>query len=92
MNAKLPPRRAPCRAALDDATEVIDGFQSPHGLELLATVDWLNRASGVALDVDGMMAAIASWPGPEGAAERKARIFTRHHVQVAVEHLRSVHM
>lgn len=77
------------RPALDVATEIIDGFQSPHGLELLATVDWLNRRSGVALDVDAMMAALPSWPGPEGSAERKAKIFTRHHLEAAVSHLRS---
>jgi hypothetical protein len=53
-------------------------------------VDWLNRESGVVLDSDAMMAAVASWPGPEGAAERKARIFTRHHVDVAVGHLQNI--
>lgn len=78
------------RQALDEATTVIDGFQSPHGLELLATIDWLNRRSGTALDVSSMTAAIASWPGPEGSAERKARIFTRYHMEVAVDHLRAV--
>jgi O-acetyl-ADP-ribose deacetylase (regulator of RNase III) len=84
------PESSGYRPAVDRAAEVIDGFQSPHGLELLATVDWLNRKSGVTLEVDGMMAAIASWPEPAGAAERKARIFTRYHVEVAVEHLRAV--
>ncbi len=78
------------RHALDRATEIVDGFQSPHGLELLATVDWLNRKAGVPLDVNGMMAAIASWPGPPGAAERKARIFTRRHVDVAVGHMGAI--
>lgn len=84
------PEASPYRSALDTASEIIDGFQSPHGLELLATVDWLNRESGVALEGNAMMAAIPSWPGPEGAAERKARIFTRHHVDAAVGHLRSI--
>jgi O-acetyl-ADP-ribose deacetylase (regulator of RNase III) len=84
------PEASRYRPALDDATTVIDGFQSPHGLELLATVDWLNRVTGMALGVDSMMEAIASWPGPNGAAERKARVFTRHHVEVAVNHLRGV--
>ncbi len=84
------PEASPYRSALDAASEMIDGFQSPHGLELLATVDWLNRKSGVALAQDVMMTAIASWPGPEGAAERKARIFTRHHVEAAIEHLRGI--
>ena len=78
------------RPALEAASEFIDVSQSRHGLELLATTDWLNCDSGVALEGDAMMAAIASWPGPEGAAERKARIFTRHHVEAAVGHLRDV--
>ncbi|WP_395711739.1 macro domain-containing protein [Reyranella sp.] len=85
------PEASPYRPALNAASEVIDGFQSPHGLELLATVDWLNRESGVALESKAMMSAIASWPGPEGAAVRKARIFTRHHVDVAVGHLQGIH-
>ncbi len=84
------PEASPYRPALDVATETIDGFQSPHGLELLATVDWLYRKSGVALEADAMRAAIASWPGPEGSAERKARIFTRYQINATVAHLRSV--
>lgn len=84
------PEASAYRAALDTATDLIDGFQSPHGLELLATVDWLGRMSSTPLEVDGMMAAIAAWPGPAGAAERKARVFTRHHVQAAVSHLRAI--
>ncbi|MGH7155343.1 MAG: type II toxin-antitoxin system antitoxin DNA ADP-ribosyl glycohydrolase DarG, partial [Acetobacteraceae bacterium] len=84
------PEASPYRPALDSATDVIDGFQSPHGLELLATVDWLNRRSDVPLEADPMMTAMASWPGPAGAAERKARIFTPHHVEVAVEHPRAI--
>lgn len=82
------PEASHYRPALDAASETIDGFQSPHGLELLATVDWLSRKSGVVLESDAMMAAIAAWPGPQGAATRKARIFTRHHVEAAVGHLR----
>ncbi len=84
------PEAKPYRPALDAATEIIDGFQSPHGLELLATVDWLNRRTGVELESSPMIAAIASWPGPQGAAERKTRIFTRHHVDAAIEHLQRV--
>jgi hypothetical protein len=81
------PDVSPYRTALDQASDVIDGFQSPHGLELLATVDWLHGENHVPLETDPMMTAIASWPGPDGAAERKAKIFSRHHVEVAVQHL-----
>ena len=84
------PEAAPYRSALEEANEVIDGFQSPHGLELLATVDWLSRDPTTPLQVEGMMAAVAAWPGPAGAAERKAKAFTRHHVDVAVRHLLAV--
>jgi O-acetyl-ADP-ribose deacetylase (regulator of RNase III) len=78
------------RPALESASEVIDGFESPHGLELLATIDWLNQEGDVELETDAMIAAIAAWPGPAGAAERKSKTFTRHHIQAAVGHLRSV--
>lgn len=84
------PEASPYRPALDHATEVIDGFQSPHGLELLATVDWLHRRTGVALEAETMAAAVAAWPGPAGAAERKARVFAGRHVAVAVAHLLSL--
>ncbi|PCD04197.1 Appr-1-p processing protein [Sphingomonas spermidinifaciens] len=83
------PEASAYRPALDAAADLIDGFQSPHGLELLATVDWLHEASGVELSVDHMMQAIATWPGPDGAAERKSRIFNRHHVEAAVAQLQT---
>lgn len=84
------PEVKPLRAGLDLATNIIDGFQSPHGLELLATVDWLHRKAGAEMTVESMTAAIRAWPGPEGAAERKAGIFSQHHLAAAVEHLRAI--
>ena len=82
------PEATAYRPALDWASNVIDGFQSPHGLELLATVDWLHHNTGTPLDCREIEAAVASWPGPDGAAERKARLFTLRHLEVAVEQLR----
>jgi len=84
------PEASAYRPALNAAADTIDGFQSPHGLELLATIDWLHHASGIALTVDAMMLAIAEWPGPNGAAERKRRIFNRHHLEAAVLHFRTL--
>jgi O-acetyl-ADP-ribose deacetylase (regulator of RNase III) len=78
------------RPALDYASNVIEGFQSPFGLELLATVDWLNRRQGVAMEPHAMTAALASWPGPSGSAERKARIFGVREIGIAIGHLRVV--
>ena len=81
------PDASPYRPALDQASDLIDGFQSPHGLELLATIDWLRSHGGVPLETDTMIVAIGAWPGPDGAAERKAGMFTRHHVDVALQRL-----
>ena len=81
------PEASPYRAALDDASAVIDGFQSPHGLELLATVDWLRREAKTEMASGPMRAAIAAWPGPDGAAARKARIFTPEQVAIVMAHL-----
>ena len=78
------------RPALDHAMAVIDGFQSPYGLELLATVGWLNRREGIALEPAAMQAALANWPGPAGSAERKARIFGSREIGIAIDHLRRV--
>jgi O-acetyl-ADP-ribose deacetylase (regulator of RNase III) len=75
------------RPALDHVTAIIDGFQSPHGMELLATIDWLRRETGVAMAVAPMTAAIAAWPGPDGAADRKRGIFTGPQIATAVDHL-----
>ena len=81
------PEASPYRPALDHASEVIDGFQSPHGLELLATVDWLRRETATEMAVGPMRAAIAAWPGPDGAAARTARIFTPEQIAIAIAHL-----
>lgn len=83
------PEASPYRAALDHVTAMIDGFQSPHGMELLATIDWLRRERGVEMAIEPMLAAIAAWPGPAGSAERKSRAFTRDHVDIALTHLRA---
>ncbi len=84
------PEARPLRPALDHATDIVEGFQSPYGLELLATIDWLNRRAGVSMEVSVMTTAIARWPGPAGAAERKARIFNARDIGVAIDHLQRV--
>lgn len=81
------PEAQPYRPALDHVARKIDGFESPHGLELLATVDWLRREQGVAMEGEAMRKAIATWPGPLRAAARKSRIFTPDHIQAAIDHL-----
>jgi O-acetyl-ADP-ribose deacetylase (regulator of RNase III) len=66
--------------AVDATDALIDGFQSPLGMETLATVDWL-------LTVPAIRAALDRWPTP-GAAERKQRLFTDGLIAAAIERLR----
>ncbi len=82
------------RAALERTADVIDGFESPLGMELLATVDWLLRREMVSPSREKVLAAIASWPGGSGSAERKVRLFEPRLVDLALDRLsisRSLH-
>jgi len=63
----------PYREALEITDKLIDGFQSPLGMELLATVDWLLQSSSAAT-VDGISAGLAKWPGGDKAGQRKLRL------------------
>lgn len=74
------------RPALEAATELIDGFQSPLGLELLATVDWLLHRDGIAPQVNLLKEGLRTWPQ---AAERKLKLFDDRLLALAVEHLSS---
>jgi O-acetyl-ADP-ribose deacetylase (regulator of RNase III) len=76
--------------ALAWASAVIDGFQSPYGMELLSTIDWLHEREAVPLELPAMMAAIPRWPGPSGSGARKARLFPDRDVGIAIDHLRAV--
>jgi O-acetyl-ADP-ribose deacetylase (regulator of RNase III) len=61
--------------ALDATEEIIDGFQSPLGMELLATVDWLLQQKGTQPTVPAIREALKTWPGGEQSAERKLNLF-----------------
>ncbi len=74
---------------LEWASTVIDGFQSPLGMELLATVDWMIEQDGIEETVDGVLTGLHSWAGGEKAGQRKLKIFDRRLVAVALEKLHS---
>jgi hypothetical protein len=75
------------REALDRLDKLIDGFQSPYLMELLASVDWLLRErEGQASDED-LSAAIAAWPGGREAGRRKTRLFKQDAISLAHERL-----
>ena len=75
--------------ALELASQVIDGFESPFGMELLASVDWLLNREGVAPEVPAVLDALAHWPadGASGAGKRKSEIFDERSVRIALQSL-----
>ena len=77
----------PYQGVLDRASRLIEGFESPLGMELLSTVDWLIRHEGVAPTVDGVLAGIKDWPGGEESGLRKLKIFERRFVELALERI-----
>ncbi|MCX7172162.1 MAG: macro domain-containing protein [Proteobacteria bacterium] len=56
--------------------ELIDGFQSPYGMELLATVHWVAKHEGAAT-LEHVLAAVRSWN------ERKKSLMVPEHVAAA---------
>ncbi|HWG38311.1 MAG TPA: macro domain-containing protein [Terriglobales bacterium] len=65
----------------------IDGFQSPLGMELLATVDWLLEREHAEATVAGIRSGLRAWPAGQGAAERKLRLFNDRLVGIALDRL-----
>jgi hypothetical protein len=78
----------PYRAALDFAIQLIDGFESPHGMELLATVDWLLQREGCEATVPSIQAGLRQWFASEpSAGARKARLFDERTIGIALNRL-----
>jgi len=78
----------PYRAALDFAVQLIDGFESPFGMELLSTVDWLLHREGCEPNVPSILAGLQHWPTTEpNAAERKTKLFDERTIGIALSRL-----
>jgi hypothetical protein len=77
----------PFREALEDSDTLIDGFQSPLGLELLATVDWLLHKEAIHPTVTALREGLHRWPGGTDAGARKAKLFDDRLLDVALERL-----
>ena len=77
----------PYSDALEHTSALIDGFESPFGMELLATVDWLLTKEGVAPNVPAVREGLRHWRGGTDAAERKDRLFDDRALGIALERL-----
>lgn len=75
------------RSALERTTDLIDGFESPLGMELLATVDWLIHREGVEPNPDALKVGMRTWPGGKQAARRKEKIFDDWMIDLALRQL-----
>lgn len=61
--------------------DVIDGFETPYGMELLGTVHMAAHTAPSSDDVEIVGRRVREW------TNRKARLFTPHHVAVAMDRL-----
>ena len=69
---------------IEKIASLVDGFETPYGMELLASVHWVVAHDQMAADnTDIVIASIKDWN------DRKARIFKDKHICIALERLKS---
>ena len=66
---------------LEKVLQLIEGFETSYGIELLATVHWIITQEAAQND-DEIFEAVQSW------SDRKRELFEREHVVFAAQHLR----
>jgi len=69
------------KESIDKVLEVIDGFASPYGLELLCTTHWVIQELGADAPQSAVIDTLQKW------SRRKAEIFTERHVSIARKRL-----
>jgi O-acetyl-ADP-ribose deacetylase (regulator of RNase III) len=72
---------------LDITAKRIDGFQSPLGMELLATVDWLIEREHCEASLQGIRCGLKNWPAGVSAGERKLRLFDDRLITLALDRI-----
>ncbi|WP_374592605.1 macro domain-containing protein [Aquabacterium sp.] len=73
--------------ALEATASLIDGFESPFGMELLATVDWMLARDGVEPTVPALRDGLRHWRGGADAAARKDKLFDDKALGIALARL-----
>jgi len=77
---------------LDKAVSVIEGFESPYGMELLSTVDWAISQQGCNPDLTSVRQAIDAWPAGQKWGARKQKIFDDRSLEIAIERIQTTLM
>lgn len=67
---------------IKEAMKLIEGFESPFGLELLGSVDFVMQHDGCT-NIDEILSDLQSW------TKRKKELIKRFHIEVAFERLKS---
>jgi O-acetyl-ADP-ribose deacetylase (regulator of RNase III) len=62
---------------LDKVAIIVDGFETPYGLELLSSVHWLAVHENISNSSDDIVNAMKNWN------DRKARLFPENHIRIA---------
>ncbi|MHB1629790.1 MAG: type II toxin-antitoxin system antitoxin DNA ADP-ribosyl glycohydrolase DarG [Bacilli bacterium] len=70
---------------LTKVKEVIGGFETPYGMELLATVHWICKENPE-YQIHQVVEGVHSW------SSRKEKLFKADHIETAWKHLRDVNM
>lgn len=70
------------KGRLDRLTKLIEGFESPFGLELLATIHWAAHDIGHAVTLEAVMSYIHQW------SPRKKELMKKPQVEVGYQRLR----
>ena len=79
-------RDAVSEAAFQKLDHLIEGFETPTGLELLGTVHWLITNDNVPADLPHITACISGWcENREGWGDRKARLFNEKAITMAIQ-------
>ena len=66
---------------LDRVNSLIEGFQTPYGLELLSSVHWVSKHDSQAVDAETIVRSVHDWN------DRKRRLMKPSHIKVAWQQL-----
>lgn len=76
-------RKVECLENIKRIKRLVDGFETPFGMELLSTVHWVaTKECAINLTNDEIIKKIHQWNS------RKAKLFQPHHLNIAITRLR----
>lgn len=90
VNAYLRNEASEYLPALELTAKLIDGFESPYGMELLSTVDWLLEHEHIRPEPDAVLKGVKRWSVGQKWAERKIKLFDKPAIELALNRLQQV--